>query len=253
MTGRFVGVLLMGGALVLTFSAPTSADVVTIKPIQICNDAGGGCANSGFELFEPESDKIWSQAGIDFTFLSWSQINETDFLDVSVGNGAVVDQETLDVMELGRTTINDSAVTLAINMYFVNTLDLSAGFFGLGCGAPVFATACGGGIGVFIADAVFSTDRIDTIAHEVGHVLGLTHNGFGAGGANNLMTQGSDRSIPGSINDIAPDGANLDQLTAAQITEANSSGFVTTAVPEPGTLALLPFGLVLLGARRRSR
>lgn len=31
------------------------------------------------------------------------------------------------------------------------------------------------------------------------------------------MTEGQDRIVPSSINDITPDGAILDQLTAAQI------------------------------------
>jgi hypothetical protein len=40
------------------------------------------------------------------------------------------------------------------------------------------------------------------------------------------MTAGSTRSIPGSITDITPNGAKLDQLTSAQISELRSSTFV---------------------------
>jgi hypothetical protein len=54
--------------------------------------------------------------------------------------------------------------------------------------------------------------RIDVFAHELGHVFGLGHNDLGAGGALNLMTTGGSRTLPTTIGDLFPDGAQLDQL-----------------------------------------
>ncbi len=241
----------------LAFSLVARANFVEINPIQICDDGGGNCATTGF--FEAETDKIWAQAGIDISFLGTTQINNSAWLDVDIDSNPAdnaLDNEAISMMQFADANINDSDTTLAINMFFVDTLDASPGFYGLGCGAPVFAGFCANEIGIFIAGGVFSFNggvgRLDTIAHEIGHVLGLTHNGFGAGGGENFMTTGSSRTVPGSIDDINPDGAMLSQMTDAQIDEALSSRFVQQ-VPEPSSLVLLLSGLLLtaFGSRRR--
>jgi hypothetical protein len=212
---------------------------VNVQPIQVCDDAGLNCANSAFELFLEETNKIWAQAEITMNFLGWTTVNSS----------AQLNEDAFGDLGLNA----DSSI---VNLWFVN--DLSD------CGGPVSGTlfGCGSSSGlVAITEAVFSYNggigRLDTIAHELGHVLGLGHGDFGAGGAENLMTAGSVRGIPDSIDDIYPDGDDLDQLTAAQITQATSSDFAqpVQAVPEPGTLGLLAFGMLgtLTGARRRPR
>lgn len=227
-------------ALALPF-APRDAEAlpvlrVTVQPIQVCNDAGGDCANSAMNLFLAETDKIWAPADIDIDFLSFmtvnssAQLNEDNFGDLGL-----------------------NADPSIVNMWFVE--DLSE------CGGPADPTAlfgCGSSAGrVAITDLVFAfaggIGRLDTIAHELGHVLGLGHFDFGAGAANNLMTQGSDRTIPTTIDDIFPDGLDLDQLTAAQITEARSSDFAEAVLPEPGTILLLALGLLALAGHRARR
>ena len=89
--------------------------------------------------------------------------------------------------------------------------------------------------------------RVDTLSHELGHVLGLGHDDFGAGGSDNLMTSGGSRSIAQSLDDVAPDGAAYEKLTVAQANQARGSRYTSegTAVPEPGSLALA--GLALFG------
>lgn len=244
--GRFL-VLIAG--LVLVASAPAGAGLVTLKPIQICDDGGAGCGNAGQQLFEAVGDKIWAQAGIDLLFLPWAQINETDYLDITIGAAAVIDAEAQAVMTAGAA-INDPAVTKAINMFFAPTLDSDLGLYGVGCGGSVFAAYCNNQVGIFVADNVFSYNsgvgRLDTIAHELGHVLNLTHTGV----SDQLMASGGVRSIPGTINDVVPDGAALDKLTQAQINTALGSPFVT---PEPGTIALTLLGVGVLAVEVRRR
>ncbi len=240
-------------ALVGSVVAPSAEAglVLTVKPIQICKDDGSDCANASKTLFESESDKIWAQAGISLAYLPWATLNHTAWLDIDVGSGSTLMQEGQDVLD-AATGINDTAITNAINVIFANSLDNDPGLFGNGCGGAVFASFCTSRVGVFIGDNVFSYNsgvgRLDTIAHELGHVLNLQHTSV----ADELMASGSVRNIPGSIGDITPDGAALDKLTDDEIAVATESGYLRD-VPEPGTLALALAALSGAMALRRRR
>src|SRR5687767_10051166 len=76
---------LLAPALATSVSANPVLSIV-IQPIQVCDDNGLNCANTGMELFEEEGDKIWAQAGLDLYFLDWVVFSETDFLDADFGN-----------------------------------------------------------------------------------------------------------------------------------------------------------------------
>ena len=212
--------------------------MVNIQPIQVCDDAGANCANTGLELFLAETNKIWDQAEITMNFLGWMTVNSSRAVERGRLRRPRVERRLVDRQHVVRQRPDG-----------LRRPDLR----------PVRLRQRAGRVA--ITDSVFAFNggigRLDTIAHELGHVLGLGHGDFGAGGAENLMTAGSARSIPDSIGDIAPDGDNLDQLTAAQIAQATSSDFAqpATSVPEPGTLGLVVFGLLgaVTSGRRRQR
>src|SRR6476659_3510633 len=109
-SSRLRGFLLAAALVLAPWLSAWAGLIVTVKPIHICNDSGTGCGDSAETLFEAAGDKIWAQAGIDLVFLPWAQINETDYLNISIGNAAVIDPEARAVMTAG-TAINNTGVT----------------------------------------------------------------------------------------------------------------------------------------------
>lgn len=210
------------------------AFIIDILPIQIRDDSGKNAANSSRNLLLAETGKIWAQAGITLNYLAWTTYNETDYL--------VMDTQT-EVNRFFATAPAASANTRIINLWFVESIFDAWG--------EVNAI---GGNKVLIGADIFTYNRVDTIAHELGHVLGLRHDDPGMN-ATYLMTNGLDRTVPDYIGNITPDGAKLDKMTGVQITKAQSSNFVVPdrVVPEPGSLLLVSSGLAVLAVRVRRK
>ncbi|WP_152532234.1 hypothetical protein [Leptolyngbya sp. Heron Island J] len=196
--------------------------VLEVQPIQVCDDTGFICAQ--VEFFEAITDKIWSQANIDVEFLPLNQLNDSTYLTTD-------EDEFLDLSfsgnpgDFGRhpDSTEDSG---PINLWFVDVIETTTGLIQYG-------NAWIGLNGILISDDILDFNnglgRIDVIAHELGHNLGLRHSTFGAGPAENLMSSGLDRTVPESIDDIFPDGDGLSTLTSEQIEVARTSRFLTDA------------------------
>ena len=196
--------------------------VLEVQPIQVCDDSGFICAQ--VEFFEAITDKIWNQANIDVEFLPLNQLNDSTYLTTD-------EDEFLDLSfsgnpgDFGRHP--DSTETSGpINLWFVDVIETTTGLIQYG-------NAWIGLNGILISDDILDFNnglgRVDVIAHELGHNLGLRHSTFGAGPAENLMSSGLDRTIPESIDDIFPDGEGLSVLTSEQIDVARTSSFLTEA------------------------
>jgi hypothetical protein len=242
---------------VVGFPALAQAQITKMLNVnvwQVCDNAGANCArttpttgnSTGDTYFGLAANAIFAQAGIGVTFNFVGTKNNSSFLN----NG-----DFSSIVASG----NHFQSTTQMEMFLVNTLDngsFGTGWLGLGglviAMNPVLAFNSNNG-------------RLDTVAHEMGHNLGLVANtdpdSDGAGHStnpNHLMASGGIRRVPTSRNDIFPAGLRYDQISALQISQARQSRLLrdvpTVVVPEPATVVLMAGGMLVLGVigRRRS-
>lgn len=214
---------------------------LVVNVFQVCDNAGNNCASLGpvgNNYYEAETDKIWAQAGIDIKFVFSGTLNNSSLLNGSSG----IDAITGGLAGPGTT------------MYLMNTIPGVYGNAWLDAGGLAISmadvTSFNGGIG-----------RLDTIAHELGHNLGLDVGAGSSGGHSTdpdyLMASGGIRNVPTSLAQICPSGPCYDFLPQAQVDTARRSSLLIAyvppqgTVPEPGSLALVGFALLGITAARR--
>ena len=187
---------------------------ITVQPIDVCDNSGNNCANAGdatLNSLEAATQAIWAQAGIGITFLKTETYNNSAYQSVTA------DLTTASPSDPARSLMRDpghgqSSDPQVLNLYFVNQLtDVH------NPGALLRGFSFTNGNGMILGP----TPVLDTMAHEIGHNLGLDHTTFGAGAATDLMTAGDTRLYPTDVSQI---GA-VDKLTAAQIAQARSPLF----------------------------
>lgn len=223
---------------------------VTINVYQLCDDGGLNCAAtgpSGNEYFTDSTNKIWAQAGIAVNFSFQTTINSTHFLDIDDD----VAGDTFGDLHALYGTMGPSAT--GIDMFLVKSVAGAYGEGWSGAGGLVMAMQT-------IMDFNGGLGRIDTLAHELGHNLGLepTDSPNYAGSSdpghsnnpNSLMAGGGIRNVPTTLADIKPDGLGYDQLNAYQIGVVQKSTLLND-VPEPAGLALCGLALSALALSRR--
>jgi hypothetical protein len=197
--------------------SPSLAGSVHVLPVQVCNDAGIDCANPAKELYASITNKIWSQAGISINFSSWDKWNSS------------ANQNILGLPETSPAAFFASAPPHALKSTIPNSITM---WFAKSMQDGTFGdTSAIGGDKIVILDNVFTTSRLDTIAHEIGHSLGLRHEDPGMD--QTYLMQSPGRTIPSMIGDINPDGLKLSKLTSEQKIIAASSPSVKVPAPLP--------------------
>lgn len=275
---------LVGGFSVLCAQTVALPYQVVINPIFIQNGAGGGVAvqtnyASSLTLFQDATQRLFAQAGIRLVWQAPSTYVSSAFY--TIGAGA---QGSIDIINLAAAPGNGAAPTNAniVNLWF--TGPTSTGTLGVSGQSTNLVT------GIFstqviykyatVSETVFNSASyysLSTIAHEIGHVLGLKHEsvipdtnyaGVNFSGvsvpANNLM-KGETVGATSYDQIFSPTNTGgFGVLTAEQITMLRLSPLVTanpvagdsynySAVPEPATEALLAgvfAGLSVMGYRR---
>ncbi|MFL5255501.1 MAG: PEP-CTERM sorting domain-containing protein [Rhodopila sp.] len=228
-------------------SATTIDKTLTVNVYQVCSDTGTNCASTGpagDTYFAAEVNKIWAQAGISVAFDFVRQIDSSAFSNINDSSTSHRFQDLAYAYGTGPSATN-------VDMFLVHSVVGAYGEGWFGWGGLVIAMddvmTFNGGIG-----------RIDTIAHELGHNLGLMPDNLsGSDGQGHstipqeLMASGGIRSIPASLADIAPSGLGLDLLSAGEIAIVRQSSLLHD-IPEPATCLLL-LGAVgtIAGSRRR--
>lgn len=187
---------LLAGICAAAIGATVSVDVsaavdrfFVIQPIEICNDDGSNCSNVTEESYD-FTRTTWESIGIGAVFLETKQFNNTALQRIESSVQACVNTGGTPSF-VGVVTCaagNQAAGGRVLNMWLTNETVAAPGFINFG---EAFLNRQES---IINAGAVVARGRIDTVAHELGHNIGLPHTPGEPPG--NLMTAGSFRNSP---------------------------------------------------------
>lgn len=225
---------------IIVFAAISGAysKQVTIQPILVADTNG---TNLSPQLsYDAYLTKIYAQADIGVTILAANFLNDSTYNHWNYNNSNAM------VNSAGH---GQNANNLIINAWFVDEV-LNASVYGFGYLDAPFMVMDTTNIAGFSA-----LGRVDTFAHELGHVLNLDHydstNPGDPNKADHLMASGGIRNIPQALGDVAPDGQGWDLIGQSEIDVMRRSKFAIDTVPEPGTFLAVGLGIAVLARRKR--
>ena len=164
-------------AAVLNAPAVPITQVLTVQPIVVCGDATlSSCASTaGLAAYETMANAIYSQSGIGVAFAPLKSFVDPSYLSVKVDNTlAGIFDSAHDLVRLPGH--GQAADPNTLNVYFVNRILATSN--GVLTGAPTYGYGLVGGNGAIVATAPDASNHVasvDTLAHELGHNLGLSH------------------------------------------------------------------------------
>ena len=208
---------LAGLCSVVQSSAVLITHRVTVQPIVV--HSGTTSAHPTQELFEAETDKILSQAGIDVHFLPVVTITNSTYFNLS-SNIQLPNSLHALAQSSGNGASSDPRV---LNLWFVNSIDNNPGAIGFALQTSIPYGILRAKNGAAISKYAFTwgsgAGMRDIVAHELGHNLGLYHGMDESGtvqatGELNLMSRTG--TFPLHCDHITPHGPALGQLNAFQ-------------------------------------
>lgn len=215
--------------------AQSVTQIVTIQPIDVCDAGGGNCASlASLPDYQQAANAVWNQAGLGFVFLPAAQFNDPspgqNFLNptITIAPGFPTGTPTdLAHQLMYGPGHGQSSNPTTLNVWFVDTLSRTDGI-------GVYGSGFIGGNGIVIPTLpnpnTGGLPVLDTVAHELGHNLGLAHvDSTSASSPFNLM-QSVGRTFPTdpcqiNANNCSPIGPATDNLLATQAATARNPLF----------------------------